>query len=301
MRENQPHIVVTGASGFIGTHVMQSLAAAGEYPVGLARRETPGLVPGFDLNSIGDLSKVLEGAKAVVHCAARVHRKEDAATELADHRRANRDATAELLSQAEAAGVQKFVFLSTIGVYGLQKAEQVIALDHPTNPDTVYGQVKLEAEEIVRASPVQASILRVPLVYGPHAPGNWGRLMRLANSRYPLPFDFVGNRRSMIAVQNLADLIRHVLQSDKTPTTLLATDHHDIGTTQIVSELRAAMGRPRRLFTAPKPVMRMASRLVRRPYLYEQLFESLQFSPTDCDWSPPLTPSEALKLCVTAA
>lgn len=301
MSEKQPHIVVTGASGFIGTHVMQALAQAGEYPVGLCRKPTKGLVHGFDLENMGDLSKVLTGAKAVVHCAARVHRKEDPKTALEDHRRTNRDATVDLLRQAEAAGVEHFVFLSTVAVYGLQKADQAIPLDHPTNANTAYGQAKLEAEEIIAQSPIKTTILRVPLVYGPNAPGNWRRLLKLCNSRYPLPFDFAGNRRSMIAVQNLADLIRHCIATPTTPDLILATDHDDIGTTHIATTLRKALGRPRRLFPAPKPLIKAAAYAVRRPYLYEQLFDSLQFAPTDCGWQPPLSADEALALSVTKA
>ncbi|GAA6207383.1 SDR family oxidoreductase [Cognatishimia sp. WU-CL00825] len=298
MSQNQPHIVVTGASGFIGTHVMQALVQAGEYPIGLCRKPTNGLVHGFDLTQLGDMSQVLTGAKTVVHCAARVHTKEDPKTALADHRLANRDATADLLRQAETAGVQHFIFMSTVAVYGLQKSDQVIALDHPTDPNTPYGQAKLEAEEILAQSPLKTTILRVPLVYGPHAPGNWRKLMKLCDSRYPLPFDFADNRRSMIAVQNLADLIRHCVQSDALPAKILATDHDDLGTTRIATQLRHALGRPRRLFPAPKPLFKLASHIVRRPYLYEQLFDSLQFEPTDCGWTPPLTADQALRLSV---
>ncbi|MGH1465355.1 MAG: NAD-dependent epimerase/dehydratase family protein [Cognatishimia sp.] len=296
--QTQPHIVVTGASGFIGTHVMHALAQTGEYPVGLCRKPTKGLVHGFDLTDLGDMSQVLAGAKAVVHCAARVHTKEDPKTALADHRRANRDATADLLRQAEKAGVAHFVFMSTVAVYGLQKSNEIIALNHPTDPNTPYGQAKLEAEEILQQSPLRTTILRVPLVYGPQAPGNWRKLMKLCDSRYPLPFDFAGNRRSMIAVQNLADLIRHAVQSDAGPDLLLATDHDDLGTTRIATQLRKALGRPRRLFPAPKPLFKLASHLVRRPYLYEQLFDSLQFAPTECGWVPPLTADQALRLSV---
>lgn len=298
MTEKQPHIVVTGASGFIGTHVMRALAEAGEYPVGLCRKPTNGLVHGFDLADMGDLSNVLSGAKTVIHCAARVHGKEDPKTELADQMKANRDGTAELLRQAEAAGVQHFIFLSTIAVYGLNYSSEIIAVDHPTNPQTAYAQAKLAAEDLLKASPMRVTILRVPQVYGPHAPGLWRKLMRLCASGYPLPFDYAGNRRSMIAVQNLADLIRHSAQTQSLPQTILATDHEDLGTTAICTQLRRAMGKPRRLFTLPKPVMRGLARLVRRPYLYEQLFESLQFSATDCGWTPPFTPDEALKRCV---
>lgn len=299
MSDQQPHIVVTGASGFIGTHVMRALAEAGEYPVGLCRKPAKGLVHGFDLEDMGDLSNVLNGAKAVVHCAARVHGKEDPKTELADQMKANRDGTAELLRQAEAAGVAHFIFLSTIAVYGIDHADQVIAADHPTHPQTAYGKAKLAAEEALKASTMRVTILRVPQVYGPHAPGLWRKLMRLCQSPYPLPFDYAGNRRSMIAVQNLADLIRHCVQTPDLPGIILATDHEDIGTTAICTELRKAMGKPRRLFTLPKPFMRGLAGAVKRRYLYDQLFESLQFSATDCGWAPPLSPQEALKRCVT--
>ena len=297
MSENQqPHVIVTGASGFIGSHVMQALAKAGEYPVGLCRKPTKGLVHGFDLTDMGDLSKVLTGAKAVVHCAARVHTKEDPKTALDDHRKANRDATAELIRQAEAAGVERFIFLSTIAVYGLQKADSVITIDQPLDPNTPYGQAKLEAEALVSASKMKTTILRVPLVYGPFAPGNWQRLTRLCDSGKPLPFDFVGNRRSMIAVQNLADLIRFCVQSDEPPEMVLATDHDDLGTTRIATELRKGFGRPRRLWPAPKALLRFGATLVRRPYLYEQLFDSLQFEPTDCGWTPPYSTEETLRM-----
>jgi len=300
MTDKPPHIVVTGASGFIGTHVMRALAAAGEYPVGLCRKPTKGLVHGFDLSDMGDLSNVLKGAKAVVHCAARVHGKEDPKTEREDHLKANRDGTAELLRQAEAASVEHFVFLSTVAVYGINQSDQVIALDHPTAPNTAYGQAKLEAEALLNASPMRSTVLRVPMVYGPHAPGLWRKLMRLCASRYPLPFDYAGNRRSMIAVQNLADLIRHCVQSENIPDLILATDHEDIGTTRICTELRNTMGKPRRLFAAPKPLMRSAASMLRRGYLYEHLYESLQFEPTECGWSPLLDPDQALKLCVSS-
>lgn len=298
MSTKPPHIVVTGANGFIGTHVMHALAEAGEYPVGLCRRPTKGLVHGFDLNAVGDLSSVLAGAKAVVHCAARVHGKDDKTTALTDHTRANTEATAELIKQAEAAGVKRFIMLSTVAVYGLESSAEVLSLDHPVNPQTPYAVSKLEAEGLVSTSQMQSTILRVPQVYGPHAPGVWGKLMRMANSPYPLPFDFVGNRRSMIAARNLADLIRYCVTANSPPDLMLATDGLDIGTTEIFSTLRQAFGRPRRLFTMPLPMMRAISGLVRRPYLYEFYYGSLRFEAAQTDWTPPVSPQEALKACV---
>ena len=294
---DQPHIVVTGANGFIGTHVMHALAKAGEYPVGLSRTPTKGLVHGFDLENPGDYSQVLTGAKAVIHCAARVHGKEDKSTELADHLKANRDGTADLIKQAEAAGVETFIFLSTVAVYGLNASDTIIALDHPTNPNTAYGQAKFEAEAVVSESKMRTVILRVPQVYGPHGPGLWGRMLRMCQGVLPLPFGFVRNQRSGIAVQNLADLIRHVVQNNDVPNMILATDHQDISTTHMVRTLRKAFGRSAFLLPAPLPVLRLGAWAMRRSYLYEQYYKSLQFSPTDCGWSPVLTPEDALKLC----
>ncbi|MGR3813109.1 MAG: NAD-dependent epimerase/dehydratase family protein [Cognatishimia activa] len=293
----QPHIVVTGANGFIGTHVMHALAHAGEYPVGLCRRPTKGLVHGFDLENPGDYAQVLKGAKAVVHCAARVHGREDKATELADHMKANRDGTADLVAQAEAAGVETFIFLSTVAVYGVNASNSVLDLNHPTAPNTAYGKAKLEAEEFVLKSKMRVVILRVPQVYGPHGPGLWGRMLRMANSPYPLPMGFVRNQRSMIAVQNLADLIRHCVQSTDVPSLILATDHADISTTDMMRHLRRAFGRAPRLYLAPFPILWLGAKAMRRSYLYDTYYRSLRFTPTDCGWTPPLSPAEALAAC----
>jgi nucleoside-diphosphate-sugar epimerase len=293
----KPHIVVTGANGFIGTHVMHALAHAGEYPVGLCRRPTEGLVHGFDLENPGDYSQVLSGAKAVIHCAARVHGKEDKATELADHLKANRDGTADLVAQAEAAGVETFIFLSTVAVYGLNSSEHVLPLSHPTHPTTAYGQAKLEAETVVSASKIRTVILRVPQVYGPHAPGLWGRMLRMANNPFPLPFGYVRNQRSMIAVQNLADLIRHCVQSPDVPDMILATDGDDTSTTDVLRDLRKAFGRRPLLFPAPFPILRLGAWMMRRGYLYETYYRSLRFEPTPCGWTPVMTAAQALAAC----
>lgn len=293
----QPHIIVTGANGFIGTHVMHALASAGEYPVGLCRTPTKGLVHGFDLENPGDYSQVLAGAKTVVHCAARVHGKEDKATERADHLKANRDGTADLVKQAEAAGVETFIFLSTVAVYGVNASKDVLQLDHPLNPNTAYGQAKLEAEGFVSDSGMRSVILRVPQVYGPYGPGLWGRMLRMAQSPYPLPFGFLSNQRSMIAVQNLADLIRYCVQTPDVPHKILATDHSDIGTTEMMRQLRKAFGRMPLLFPAPLPVLWLAAKLMRRSYLYDMYFRSLRFAPTECGWTPPMTPAQALAAC----
>ena len=294
---SQPHIVVTGANGFIGTHVMHALAHAGEYPVGLCRTPTKGLVHGFDLENPGDYSQVLSGAKAVIHCAARVHGKEDKATELADHMKANSDGTADLIQQAEAAGVETFIFLSTIAVYGINAKDAPIELDQPTAPTTAYGKAKLAAEDHVSKSKMRTIILRVPQVYGPHAPGLWGRMLRMAKGPFPLPFGFVRNQRSMIAVQNLADLIRHCVQTPDMPPLLHATDHDDISTTEMMRHLKRAYGRPNLLFPAPFPVLRLGAWAMRRSYLYDMYYRSLRFTPTECGWSPVLSAKDALAAC----
>ncbi|MDC0737098.1 NAD-dependent epimerase/dehydratase family protein [Cognatishimia sp. SS12] len=301
MSPQKNHIVVTGASGFVGTHVMRALAEAGEYPVGLTRKPAKGLVHGFDLGNIGDLSKVLTGAKAVVHCAARVHGRDDKKTALAQHRRDNRDAVAALIAQAEAAGVGHFVFLSTVAVYGLRSSDQVISFDHPVAPNSPYAQGKLEAEEIVRTSGMRTTILRVPLVYGPHAPGLWRRFHKLCDSAAPLPFAYCNAPRSMMAVQNLADLIRHCILDPNAPQDILASDHDDLTATTIARTLRKALGRPERLFPLPLPLLKASATVLRRPYLYDNFFAPLRLAPTDFGWQPKYSAKEALGLTVPRA
>ena len=204
-------VLVTGANGFVGRAVVARLAADG-VAVRAAVRRTGApfppnvrIVAGTDLDHLAEWRDALQGVSAVVHCAARVHRlADDDADPLAAFRRANRDATAALAEAAAAAGVARFVFLSSIGVHGAETFGRPFAAADAPAPCSPYAISKHEAEnELARIGAergLEVVVLRPPLVYGPDAPGNFATLLRAVDRGLPLPLGAIRNRRSFVAV-----------------------------------------------------------------------------------------------------
>jgi len=205
-------VVVTGASGFIGSHLLDVLirkgfrvVAASRSPVegdGIEWRRAPELGPGADWSS------VLSGAEGVVHLAGRAHIGTKTKLEENLHRRINELGTLRLVNQAAAEGVRHFVFVSSIGAV-TESSDSMVTEATPCRPTNPYGQSKLAAEEEVKSASANMAwtILRPPLVYGPGNPGNMRRLFQLMQTGLPLPLASVRNRRSFIFVRNLADVI----------------------------------------------------------------------------------------------
>ena len=196
-------ILVTGASGFVGSSVMRRMALDGRYVVASSQRLTPD----------ADWQSALQDIDMVIHTAARAHLSPDEAKDaLAEFRRTNVEGTLCLAQQAAAAGVKRFVFLSSIKVNGERttKNRRFTAGDVPA-PEDAYGQSKFEAEQglqaIARNSTMELVIIRPPMVYGPGMKGNLAALLRLVARGVPLPLGTVYNKLSLVALDNLVDLI----------------------------------------------------------------------------------------------
>ncbi len=295
-----PTLVVTGASGFIGGHLCAWASQRGVHVVRVGRRPEPNIDVVRDVAVTSDWSDVVAGAEWVVHLAATVHVQGD--IPMNDYRRTNVEGTVRLAEAAAGAGVKRFVFVSTAGIAGTSRSG-VITEDSPVRPATPYAVSKLETEqrllEIAASVSMDIVIVRVPLVYGPGAPGNPARLRRYIDARVPLPIGRADNRRSSIAVTNLVDALGAALTS---PWDIVKALYVEDGTVWSSRDMAIAIGRTigRRPILVPVPP-RIASAALERlgkPRLSEQLFGSLVVDGSvfraHTGWEPPLSPEEAI-------
>lgn len=303
-------VLVTGATGFVGHVLCEALVRRG-HAVRAARR-TLSLSTGGHLEAVavGDLgpdtdwSAAVQDVQVVVHLAARVHvMRETATNPLAEFRRVNVAATAHLAGRAAAAGVRRFVYVSSIKVNGERTAGQAFTADALPRPEDAYAQSKFEAEQALREighrTGLEVAIVRPPLVYGPGVKGNFLSLLRWVNRGLPLPLARCSNRRSLIGITNLADLlIRCVTHPKAAAKVFLAADGEDLSTPELVRRLARALNQPARLLPVPQSWLRFAASALGRPGVYERLCGSLQIDICDArevlDWSPPLTIDEEL-------
>ena len=307
-------ILVTGATGFVGNAVVRCLLAedASRRVVVAVRRNnqqwSERVLPRVtgDLEPSADWSPALEGVSAIVHCAARVHVMADTAADpLAEFRRVNVQGTLNLARQAAAVGVRRFVFVSSVKVNGeaTQLGRPFTADDAPA-PLDADGVSKMEAEqglrEIALETGMEVVIIRPPLVYGPGVKANFAVMMRWLRRGIPLPLGAIHNQRSLVALDNLVDLIITCLTHPAAANqTFLVSDGEDLSTTQLLKRMGAALGKPARLIPVPVSVLKLGAALVGKPELAQRLCGSLQVDMSKTrellGWTPPVSVDEGLK------
>ena len=301
-------VLVTGASGFVGSGVVQRLAADGRRVAGAVRRPQimhPLWVSGPTLAADADWRPLLDGTDVVVHTAARVHMmNEDAASAHDAHMLTNTQGTLALATQAATAGVKRFVFISTIKVMGESSVRPFRASDIPA-PSDPYSHSKLAAEqglqEIGRASGMEWVIIRPPLVYGPGVGGNFATMMRWLRKPVPLPFGAIHNKRSLVARDNLVDLIASCIDHPAAANrVLLVSDGEDLSTTELLKRLAAAMGLRPWLLPIPAGVLMGLGAALGRRQVFERLCQNLQVDIEDTrqglGWQAPVGVDRGLQL-----
>ncbi len=311
------HVLITGASGFVGSRLVEVLKDKDDFQVtGAVRRQLVERKDGIKHINVGELSpdtdwaEALKGVDVVIHAAARVHVMNDVeADPLAVFRKVNVEGTLNLARQAIASGVSRFIFISSIKVNGegTVPGKPFTAGDVPT-PIDPYGISKMEAEaglrDIAAGSHLEVVIIRPVLVYGPGVKANFLNMMRWLDKGVPLPFGSISNRRSLVALDNLVDLIitttTHPAAANQT---FLVSDGEDLSTTQLLRRMATALNKKAFLLPIPSAFLSTGASLLGKKSLSQRLCGSLQ---VDIDktcsllsWRPPVTVDQALGLAAS--
>lgn len=306
-------VLVTGANGFVGSRLAGQLGRTDHFSLACAVRTT-GTCRFGEEYSIGELgpktdwSAALRGQDVVVHLAARAHVMVDEAPDpLVEYRRVNVDGTLNLARQAIDAGVRRFVFVSSIKVNGEQTdLGQPFTSDQMTAPADAYGVSKLEAERgllaLGKESGMEVVIIRPPLVYGPGVKGNFATLIKLVEKGIPLPLGAISNKRTLVSLDNLVDLIQVCIDHPAAANEVfLAGDNRDLSTSELLREVGKAVGKPARLIPVPQGLLMVAARLLGKTDVARRLFGSLQVDISKArnllGWEPPVSVEEGLRRC----
>lgn len=304
------NIGVTGANGFVAKALVNALSQRiGIGVTAITRQETdvvmrrvrkcvvPGGVP--DPEFFLDLD-------GVVHTAARVHvMHETSGDPLQEFRKVNVDATLAIARNAAAAGVRRFVFISSAKVNGevTFPGKPFTETDKPSLLDA-YAISKWEAElglaEISRQTSMEVVIIRPPLVYGPGVKANFASLMKAVRHGIPLPLKAVHNSRSLIGLENLVDFISVCISHSKAANqTFLVSDGFDVSTSVLVRTMAQAIGLPDRQFSVPVPLLKLAGRLSGKAAMIERLCGNLQVDITKAQtllgWAPPVSFEDGIR------
>lgn len=312
MSENRRVVLVTGASGFVGRHVVPDLVREG-WSVRRAVRSPKGLDDEVVIETVGpdtDWTAALEGVDAVVHLAARVHHKrEEHAVQL--YRNVNIAGTLHLARSAATAGVRQFIFISTVLVHGrTTEGRPPFSEDDILTPRGLYGMSKAAAEAglrtLARDSDMNISVIRPPLIYGAGAKGNFELLTRVVNFGLPLPFAAIRNHRAFLAVQNLSSFIlRRLVHPDSASNfeIFLVADREQVSTPEFIKRMARASGKRPRLFGMSPELLSSLLGLVGRQDTHDSLIGSLELNVSKAiatGWQPVVSLDEGLRLALAA-
>ena len=305
------NILLTGATGFVGNRLLQMLKARGHHCRAAVRRPSStvdvhaeSVVVG-DIDAHTDWRKAVAGIEVVVHLAARVHIMHDQADNpLVEFRKINLDGTRSLAEAAVKAGVKRLVYVSSIKVNGEATQGEPFTPQDTPSPSDPYAIAKWEAEkallEISQASGLEVVIVRPPLVYGPGVKANFHNLIKLVRKRIPLPLAGINNKRTLVALDNLADLLMTCCEHPAAAGhVFLAGDNESVSTAELISKIAKAFGQRPPVFYFPPRLMQWAASLLGKQAVWKRLAGSLEVDISDAKtvmgWQPVTSMDDELK------
>ena len=305
-------ILVTGATGFVGSRLVERLVENNKVIKACIRQNNKKIFPGAVTTQIDgltantDWAAALSDVKTVIHSAARVHVMNDlSADPLVEFRKVNVEGTLNLARQAAAAGVRRFIFISSIKVNGegTEPGKPYTADDIPA-PSDPYGISKLEAEQgllrLATETGMEVTIIRPVLVYGPGVKANFLSMMKWLGKGIPLPLGAIHNKRSLVALDNLVDLVITCLDHPAAANQVFrVSDGEDLSTSDLLRRMGKALGKPARLLPVPASWLNLAATLVGKRNVAQRLCGSLQVDIEKTrqllGWTPPLSVDQGLK------
>jgi nucleoside-diphosphate-sugar epimerase len=307
-------VLVTGASGFVGSILCPILAEAG-YAVRAALRTDKSSVNGVAEKAIvgaidasTDWAEALNGVELVIHLAARAHVLTDDAEHTDLYATTNAHGTGRLAAECTKRAVRRFIYLSSVKVNGEETTGRPYSVEDEPRPLDAYGRSKWLGEKLLweaaACGPMQAAVVRSPLVYGPGVRANFLRLLRWVDQERWLPVGAVRNGRSLVSVWNLCDLLVRVLEHPAAAgETWMVSDGRDVSTLELVTSIASIMGRRARLLPVPALLLRYVGQMLGKGAEARRLCGSLTVDITRTrerlGWSPPVPISEALARTVT--
>lgn len=292
-------IFITGSTGFVGRHLVNVL-----------KKQNISFVAGSralygDLVTQQNWEGLLSGCDGVIHLAARVHVMDETSTDpLAEFRKMNVETTLNIARAAKKMGVKRFIFISSIKVNGEETFAQAFKATDISAPQDFYGISKMEAEnellKLHNPGLFEVVIIRPPLIYGPGVKANFEKLFSLAGLGLPLPFERVGNQRSLVSVFNLIDLIMTALVHPKAAGEIfMVSDDRDLSLNELIKLMAKVQGKKARLLPVPVGVMKLAASVLGKKSYADRLFGNLQVDIEKTkkllDWKPPYTFEETFK------
>jgi len=306
-------VVVTGAGGFIGTHLLRALREAGFRTRAVTRMPAGGTgladasetVPHPGVSPDADWRPILAGAQAVVHLAGLAHLPVDDRPMRQALRRINVLSTHRLARAAADAGLATFVFMSSIKAVADHSGDQPLTEATATRPEDCYGLAKRAAERRLerlarQPAAMRVLILRPPLVYGPGVSANFAALLRLVGRGLPLPLGAIRNRRSLVYVGNLTAAVVRCLERAEVPSGIFhVSDGDAVSTPELVAAIAHAQGRSARLLAVPPRWLGYAAAVTGRQAQFRRLAQSLEVSNRRfCEafeWQPPFSLEQGLR------
>lgn len=297
-------ILLTGATGFIGSAIYKECLLRGFSVRPVVRGVNKNLYRSCfaidDFNSNVDWSPALDGVDTIIHCAAQAHRNNNSSSLY----EVNFHATVALARKAAMKDVKRFIYISSIGVNGNQTFDNPFTPNDDFNPRDEYSISKCKAEqglaEISKKTGLELVIVRPPLVYGPNAPGNFGRLVSAIRSGRYLPFGAVNNKRTLVALDNLVSLIVTCIYHPRAKGEIfLAGDSEDISTTDLLRRIGGSIGKPAKLVPIPVDLMRVSAKILGKTELFEKICGNLQLDINKnrelLGWEPPISLDEGFR------
>lgn len=302
-------VLVTGATGFVGQMICDFLSNAGYVVRAALRGARPVPASVSEVTIVGDISlttdwaNALAGVDLVLHAAARAHVLKDTSDNSNLYLATNARATSQLAAASAQAGVRRFVYLSSVKVNGEETLGSAYTAADTPNPQDMYGESKWFGEQHLRSiadrADMEYAIARAPLVYGPGVRANFLRLMRWVDKGWPLPLGAIRNKRSLVNIWNLCDLLTNLLTHPRAPGHVwMVSDGEDISAPELITKLAHAMGRPVRLVSMPISLLEIGGRMLGESAAVGRLCGSLQVdigcARNELNWNPPVSVDEGL-------